>query len=321
MKAAPITDAYDDNGSADILELSHLTKNINSENDIEKWNDSPAYIAIYNVLSLLNDSVKSKPRNTPREPRPIITNILAAFDKVRTILNEVEPFTQPQRFGNRAFRVFLTRVFNERAEILKDITDNADAHEYFCQSFGSWTRIDYGTGHEFNFLAFITALAVLNLIEPNDCVCIVFDVFWAYWDLILAVQDRYHQEPAGSHGAWGVDDYVALPFVFGSSQLIDHSEITPANVIDREVSKAHKDQYIYCRWIDYLYTVKRGPFAEHSRMLYSLRNLPHFTKLNGGMMKMYRGEVMDRFLVVQHFRFGSVLKWEGPKEEEEEQNE
>ena len=34
MKAAPITDAYDDNGSADILELSHLTKNINSENDI-----------------------------------------------------------------------------------------------------------------------------------------------------------------------------------------------------------------------------------------------------------------------------------------------
>ena len=296
--------------NADILELSYLTKNINSENDIPKWNDSPAYNAIYNVLSMLNESVKSKPRSAERTRRPIIDHILGAFAKVHKILDEVEPLKQPMRFGNRAFRTFLTRVYDEKAEILKDVTDNKDAHEYFCQSFGSWTRIDYGTGHEFNFLAFITALACLNLIEPDDCMAIVFDVFWAYWDLTLAVQDRYHQEPAGSHGAWGVDDYVALPFVFGSSQLIDHPEVVPSNVIDPIVAKAHKDEYIYCRWIDYIHRVKRGNFAEHSRMLYSLRNLPHFVKLNAGMMKMYRGEVMDRFLVVQHFRFGTVLKWE-----------
>ena len=319
--SSSIADSNDDSGGADILELSELSKDINSENDIVKWNDSPAYNYIYNVLIQLNDSVKSKPRSAQRTVRPIITKIIDALNKVRTILNEVEPLKQPMRFGNRAFRLFLTRVFNERAEILKDVTDNKDAHEYFCQSFGSWTRIDYGTGHEFNFLAFITSLAVLNLIGPDDCIAIVFDVFWAYWDLTLAVQDRYHQEPAGSHGAWGVDDYVALPFVFGSSQLIDHSEITPLNVIDPIVAKAHKDEYIYCRWIDYLYHVKKGSFSEHSRMLYSLRNLPHLTKLNGGMIKMYRGEVMDRFLVVQHFRFGSVLKWEGDeKDQEQEEN-
>ena len=54
-------------------------------------------------------------------------------------------------------------------------------------------------------------------------------------------------------------------------------------------------------------------------MLYSLRNLPHFVKLNGGMIKMYRGEIMDRFLVVQHFRCGSLLKWEeDPAEKKDE---
>lgn len=296
--------------SADILERSNLTKCINSENDITKWNDSPAYNNIWQVLEIINDSVKSKPRSTPHTVRPIVTAIRGAFEKTRKILAEVEPLKQPMRFGNKAFRTFLTRVFDERADILSEVTPDNEAQEYYCQSFGSWTRIDYGTGHEFNFLSFITSLAVLGLILPEDGPAVIFDVFWDYWNLTLEVQERYHQEPAGSHGSWGVDDYVALPFVFGAAQLIDHPEITPANVIDPIVAKAHKDEYIYCKWIDYIYQVKKGNFAEHSRMLYSLRNLPHFTKLNGGMLKMYRGEIMDRFLVVQHFRFGKLLKWE-----------
>lgn len=303
---------------ADVLELSSLAKRINKENDITRWTESHAYNTIFSVLCNLNDSVKSKPRSCERVVRPIIHKILAVFEKVHQILQEVEPLKQPMRFGNRAFRTFLTRVYNERAELLKEVSEHPDVHEYFVQSFGSWTRIDYGTGHEFNFLAFISALAVLGIVQPEDGPAIVFDVFWGYWDLILAVQKRYNQEPAGSHGAWGVDDYVCLPFVFGSAQLIDHSEVTPANVIDPIVAKAHKDEYIYCRWIDYLYQVKKGSFAEHSRMLYSLRNLPHFVKLNGGMIKLYRGEIMDRFLVVQHFRCGSLLRWD---EEKQEQNE
>jgi hypothetical protein len=32
-------------------------------------------------------------------------------------------------------------------------------------------------------------------------------------------------------------------------------------------------------------------------------------QLNGGTMKMYSGEIMERFLVVQHFRCGTLLKW------------
>jgi serine/threonine-protein phosphatase 2A activator len=181
--------------------------------------------------------------------------------------------------------------------------------DYFVQSWGSWTRIDYGTGHEFNFLAFITSLAALGLIEPEDGPALVFDVFWTYWELTVDLQDRYNQEAAGSHGAWGVDDFAALPYVFGSAQLIDHPSITPANVIDPLVAENNRDEYAYCKWIDHVSRIKSGSFAEHSRTLWSLRGLPHFTKLNSGMMKMYVGEIMDRFLVVQHFRCGEILKW------------
>jgi serine/threonine-protein phosphatase 2A activator len=294
---------------ADVLELCQLSKMINRQADMKAWMDSPAYNMIWQVLNLVNESVKSLPRNSPHEVRPIITNIIGALTRVRQIMEDTPAISEPMRFGNRAFRTFLTRVYTERASILESVSDHPDVAEYFVQSFGSWTRIDFGTGHEFNFLAFITALAVLELIKPEDCKAIVFDVMWAYWDLLLVIQDRYNQEPAGSHGAWGVDDYVALPFVFGSAQLIDHPEVTPANVIDPIVAKAHRDQYAYCKWIDYIISVKKGDFAEHSRTLWSLRNLPHFTKLNGGMIKMYAGEIMDRFLVVQHFRCGVLLKW------------
>ena len=295
--------------SEDPCELSELKKMINRESDMVEWMASPAYMIISSVLELLNKSVKSTPRTAEHKVSPIITEILNAFQTLHRYLEEVPPLQQPMRFGNRAFRTWLTKVYENRAEILAKVTDNPECHEYFVQSFGSWTRIDYGTGHEFNFLAFIAALATLELIHPDDCQAIVFDVFWAYWDLHIAIQRQYNQEPAGSHGSWGVDDYVCLPFVFGSSQLIDNPEVTPANVVVPEVAKAHAQENSYCRWIDYLYTVKKGSFGEHSRMLYSLRNLPHFTKLNGGMIKLYHGEIMDRFLVVQHFRFGTVLKW------------
>jgi serine/threonine-protein phosphatase 2A activator len=296
--------------SDDPCELSSLTKNVKSESDMECWMSSPAYQIIFNVLHHLSQSVKSLPRSSPHPVRPIIAHILDSFKILHSYLEEVEPLTTHQRYGNRAFRTWLSKVYDNRAQILCQVTDNPEPHEYYVQSFGSWSRIDFGTGHEMNFLAFIASLAVLNLITPEDGPALVFDVFWQYWDLHIAIQKRYQLEPAGSHGAWGADDYVCLPFVFGASQLIDHTEITPENVIDPVVAKAHAAEYSYCKWIDIIHGSKHGRFAEHSRTLYSLRKLPHFEKLADGMLKMYQGEVMDRFLVVQHLRFGTLLKWE-----------
>jgi serine/threonine-protein phosphatase 2A activator len=298
-----------DGEGADPLELCPLAKHIDKEADMKQWISSPAYSQIMQTLNTLNDSVKSRRRSTPRQVSPIIHNILAALDKVRRIIEAHPPFVQPQRFGNKAFRSFLSHVYDERSQILGEVTTNTEAHDYFCQSFGSWTRIDFGTGHELNFLAFVATLSGLGLLGSDDSMAVVFDVIWGYWDLIVIVHDTYKLEPAGSHGSWGVDDYVMLPFLFGSAQLINHPEVVPDNVTDPMIAKAYKYDYSYCRWIDYIYQVKAGAFCENSRMLWNLRKVPHFTKLNGGMIKMYAGEVMGRFQVVQHFRFGAVLRW------------
>ena len=39
---------------------------------------------------------------------------------------------------------------------------------YFVDSFGNATRIDYGTGHETTFIAFLVCLAVLGLVKEKD---------------------------------------------------------------------------------------------------------------------------------------------------------
>lgn len=53
--------------------------------------------------------------------------------------------------------------------------------------------------------------------------------------------------------------------------------------------------------------MKRGPFYEHSPQLYDISGVPYWAKINKGMIKMYKVEVLGKFPVVQHFPIGTVF--------------
>lgn len=92
---------------------------------------------------------------------------------------------------------------------------------YWLTSFGSFVRMDYGTGHETSFALFLLCLTLLRFLKPEPAVerQVVLDLFVRYLRLCWRLQDVYKLEPAGSHGVWGLDDYNFLSYVFGSAQL------------------------------------------------------------------------------------------------------
>jgi serine/threonine-protein phosphatase 2A activator len=72
---------------------------------------------------------------------------------------------------------------------------------------------------------------------------------------------------------------------------------------------------MYFSAIQFIYDVKRGPFWEHSPVLYDISGIKDgWAKINKGMLKMYAAEVLGKFPVVQHFPFGSLFRWESDPE-------
>jgi serine/threonine-protein phosphatase 2A activator len=286
----------------------NLENFVANREDMEMWLNSPAYRILRDTIGMLNESVRGRLRSSVRCPSPAVCELVAVFGRLRKILAECPRVDNGVCFANPGFRIWRKNVGENVAEILANVTDNADCYEYFLNSFGNASRLDFGTGHELHFLAFIACLLSLGHLKESDAICIVLDVFWEYWNFYIALQDQYRLEPAGSAGAWGIDDYVALPFVFGSSQLIGEIEISPESIINLDVAEKRFDDNCYSKWIKYLYTSKSGDFAEHSRGLYSLRTMRNFEDLNKGMLKVYEQDVLGRFFVVQQFGFGEILR-------------
>lgn len=180
---------------------------------------------------------------------------------------------------------------------------------YFSDSFGNASRIDYGTGHETNFAAWLYCLARLGVIGEEDYQAVVGRVFVKYLELMRKLQLVYCLEPAGSHGVWGLDDYHFLPFIFGSSQLIDHKYMKPKSIHNKDILDNFSHEYLYLACIGFVMKVKKGHFAEHSPMLDDISGVPNWKKVNSGLLKMYKAEVLEKVPIMQHFLFGSLIKW------------
>ncbi|KAL9658460.1 hypothetical protein ABK040_006002 [Willaertia magna] len=182
---------------------------------------------------------------------------------------------------------------------------------YWKDAFGNRTRIDYGTGHEATFCAWMCCLARLNIVTRKDSYYLVGLVFKRYLDLMRKIQLQYKLEPAGSHGVWGLDDYQFLPFIWGSSQLINNpEEITPNDIHNEKIIQSYSDKYMYLSCIQFINKVKKGPFGEHSPILNDISGVPKWFKVNTGLIKMYYDEVLFKYVVIQHFLFGALLPYE-----------
>ncbi|CAK0848187.1 unnamed protein product [Prorocentrum cordatum] len=141
----------------------------------------------------------------------------------------------------------------------------------------------------------------------------VLVVFSEYMRVMRRLQAEYLLEPAGSHGVWGLDDFHALPFLFGSAQLVGlEAEVPTSEVYHEGIVRRYADRFLYVDAIRAVLEAKRGaPFHETSPMLYDITAVPTWQKTHNGLVRMYRAEVLGKFPVIQHFLFGPTLPWPG----------
>ena len=106
------------------------------------------------------------------------------------------------------------------------------------------------------------------------------------------------------------DDYQFLPYFYGASQLLGHPKLKPKSIVNKEIVEYVYKDFMFFECIHFINTHKKGPFHEHSPILFDISGVLRWEKVNVGMLKMYLAEVLGKFPVVQHFLFGSLLPFE-----------
>ncbi|KAL6944945.1 Serine/threonine-protein phosphatase 2A activator 2 [Hanseniaspora vineae] len=298
--------------------MTLLEKRLLTVQDMELWKESATYHELLAFIEKLAHSVAGCENNQYTLPISdnvektckILDEIVAIFDS-HPVLKDKET----TRFGKLEFRDFYDEIGEKGKQLISKefVTLSSDQVEelsvYLLNSFGDRQRIDYGSGHELNFLCFLFGLYRLNVLTENDYTNTVLKIFISYLHLMRLLEKEYWLEPAGSHGVWGLDDYHFLPFLFGAFQLSTHKHLKPKSIHNEEVVEMFANRYLYFGCIAFINGVKTtASLRWHSPMLDDISGVKSWSKVSEGMIKMYKAEVLGKLPIMQHFFFGTFLK-------------
>jgi serine/threonine-protein phosphatase 2A activator len=195
------------------------SKKIHEEPDVSAFLVSRAYRDLTIFLSQLNRSVLPQQVKDAATGKVTVTafelgsanstfsttvqGLAQLIADLNNVIKEAPPDSGPRRFGNLAFRKWYEMVIERSLDLLRrhlpasvlqfkhgvTMEPITELQEYFLGSFGSKQRLDYGTGHELSFLAFLAGIwklggfansslggeeraIVFGVVEPLVCHCI-----------------------------------------------------------------------------------------------------------------------------------------------------
>jgi serine/threonine-protein phosphatase 2A activator len=295
------------------------TRGIYVLEDLKQFVASGTYAEVVKFIRQIVLEVKGKENIIKSEESndSVSKSIQNIYDLLKYTFDNVQKFPPEQtnnRFGNKSYRVWheQTLLKDGAVQLAKLCSSNREAVlellPYYYDSFGNSTRIDFGTGHEVNFILFLLCLYKIEYIKDSDLSSIGTYLFPYYTFIVNSLIKTYNLEPAGSHGVWSLDDYHFLPFLFGSSQLIGHKFIKPKSIKYQETIEGYKNKFMYLGSIVNILTLKSGPFKEHSHILYEVsQNVKSWGDVCDGLFRMFEVEVLGKVPVMQHLVFGNLI--------------
>lgn len=273
---------------------------------------TPAYSALIGFMKDINTSIIQNKERTKNEKFHRI------LDAINEKINQTECIDGDHRFANIAATIiheFLEKInlrkyfHDENCTETREISDNdiISLRTYLMESFGNKIRLDYGTGHEINFLAFLYVARCCEILSISD----VPDLFQKYFIVVRNFIYKYNIEPAGTLGCFAVDDYSYFPFFLGSAELSakKYSEITIQQLLRNDKYK----HFMYREVIDFCIEHKtRGdPYGStiiiHPPMLQSFCEMP-WIEVNKVMLEFIDKKVFRRYVAIQHFRYCRFLE-------------
>jgi hypothetical protein len=286
---------------------------------MEKFLVSPAFKTVLDYIRNMQISSKGLKRSQIKPSENVcILGFNELFDKIEEIFNNNPPKKGQERYDDPVFARFHEELTNKYDDLIKLILKpNYDAdlaleiRTYFLDSFGNQHRLDYGTGHEMNFMLTLLILYKAGYYSEEDFAYVSIEIFYKYTLFARKLQLDYMLEPAGTRGVWGLDEYQFLPFVFGAAQLYGNKEISPSILRDNYGLCDYEDEYLFISCVKHIKDVKKGAsFSEYAPILYSISKVRKWEKVGEGLLKMYEDDVLKKVVVIQHFYFGSILTLE-----------
>lgn len=246
------------------LSISHpmLTSNfINSE----------AYKIIKTFIFQIDNSIK-------KETQYKIPDNFILF-KISNIVENTPLSETKGRYANPGMVNVIEKI-EEECKDDESKPENDEKMKYLINSFGNKTRMDFGTGHELNFLCFLYTNVKDGLIEINQ----VYDILNHYFDIVRLFIRKFNIEAAGSRGCWSIDDYLLLPYLFGSSERV--KERTGNNRVSND------NMEIF--------------YNNTSPVLMKMMN-NSWKEVNNELIRTYDETVLQKNVVTQHFIYSKYL--------------
>ena len=299
--------------------MSEPEKRLLTQDDMKIWETSQTREDLIQFITTLAEAVVGRENSQHTEPVSEEINATLSLIKEIEFLVEKHPVlsdTKVSRFGKVEFRDFYDDVKRSTPMLLQKTYQGLNNEQitqlatYLYESWGDRGRIDYGSGHELNFMCFLYGLTKYNILSlQRDSCNIVLMVFIEYLNLMRTLETLYWLEPAGSHGVWGLDDYHFLPFLFGAFQLSTHKHLKPISIHNDEVVEMFANRYLYFGCISFINSVKTtASLRWHSPMLDDISGVKRWSKVAEGMLKMYKAEVLGKLPIMQHFYFSEFLR-------------
>ena len=293
-------------------------KLINNQDKHKKFTTSETYNNLISSIRSYQSIIEGK-KNVLTEKDLTEGNLTALYDFLckAEILTEEYPALNKdkQRFGYSEFRNWydgIEKLFDsDLAPLLNKELKNlsVEIKPYILECFGNSKRIDYGTGHELNFFCVLIILTTVGWLTEDSMQKQIQIIFKKYIKVCKHVQKVYNLEPAGSKGVYGLDDFFFLVFAFGAAELLGNTNILPIEIQkDLDSINTLGEEWMFFEACYYNLNSKSGNISLHSPILFQISNVPSWDKIEKGLIKMYEDEVMKKYVVTQHFYFGSILR-------------